>query len=380
MLRNAVQWPLVSIKYDVGSDPPETSHTLNRIYKAVDSISAYVLQALFSSVYVLTPTSLRFRLRDIHPITAMKVAIFPASGALGGSTTHHFLHFLPPTEIVLISRDPTKNASTGATTRAADYNDASTLTHAFDGVTCLFLVSYPSIEHEARFNRHKLAIGAAVQSGVQHIFYSSLAFAKADDDHSEAHVMQAHLDTEKYLADLAKEDKLTYTSIREGIYSESFPMYIGFPDLSKQVKEVRIPHDGQGCGVAWAKRDELGEASARLIQQYVEAPEKFQYSNKVVLLSGPRSWSLAETMRLVGEASGQKVLEISPCSVDEYVAQPQVKEVLASHGPYRGAEQWATMYDAVQRGETDVVSPMLRQLLGREPESFEITIEQLLKS
>lgn len=93
------------------------------------------------------------------------------------------------------------------------------------------------------------AIDAARRAGVKHIFYSSLGFAsdvstgtlKSD---SLAVVMQAHLDSEKYLASLAKADTdFTYTSIREGLYTESFPIYTAFfnPKSAPDGAEVTIP-------------------------------------------------------------------------------------------------------------------------------------------
>jgi uncharacterized protein YbjT (DUF2867 family) len=66
---------------------------------------------------------------------------------------------------------------------------------------------------------HKNAIDAAKRAGVKHVYYTSLAF----DPAGASAVMRAHRDTEAYL----KESGLTYTIIREGIYSESYPLYFG---------------------------------------------------------------------------------------------------------------------------------------------------------
>lgn len=82
-----------------------------------------------------------------------KLGVFPASGGLGGSITKHLLDLAPPSHLVLISRHPEKLVSekaAGATTRRGDYDDAPTLDHAFDGVKTLFLISYPSLDHEHR--------------------------------------------------------------------------------------------------------------------------------------------------------------------------------------------------------------------------------------
>lgn len=94
-------------------------------------------------------------------------------------------------------------------------------------------------ERAARVTSHKNAIDAAVKAGVKHIYYTSLAFGQQ----SKAAVMRAHLDTEAYL----RSRGVTYTIIREGVYMESYPVFLGF--LGAGDDEVIVPGDG---GVAWA--------------------------------------------------------------------------------------------------------------------------------
>lgn len=199
---------------------------------------------------------------------------------------------------------------------------------------------------------------------------------------SVAHVMQAHLATESYLASLAArvtspESPFTFTAIREGIYSESFGLYTGFFDLKKPASEVKLPHDGSGPGVAWAKRDELGEASARLVKKYLDAPERFEWRNQIVLLSGPKSWSIAETLRVLGRIAGKEV-KIVHVGAGAYIDDPRTQQVMGSHGPDDPAKEWATTFEAVRKGETDVVSEDLERLLGRKPEAFDETVRRLV--
>lgn len=85
-----------------------------------------------------------------------KVAIFPASGALGTSIYVHLLQLLDPKNVLLISRHPEKTPSNllqaGVTTLEADYNAPESFHDVFKDVSTLVLVSYPSIEIEHRFN------------------------------------------------------------------------------------------------------------------------------------------------------------------------------------------------------------------------------------
>ncbi|KAJ5508004.1 hypothetical protein N7527_010147 [Penicillium freii] len=306
-----------------------------------------------------------------------KIGVFPASGALGSSIINHLVKLVPESDLVLSARHPEKLhdlKQAGATVRRADYDEPSTLDTAFEGVDVLMLVSYASFEIDHRVKAHRLAIDAAIKSGVKHIFYSSLGFGGDLTNHTIAHVMGAHIETEKYLSSL--QDKISYTIVREGLYTESFPIYTAFFDPQDPADDVTIPHSGTGPGVAWVKRDELGEATAKLIASYVNNPTSFKYVNKALLLSGSREISLAETVEIIGRAIG-KPLKIREISVDEYVKLPQIGD---KH-TYKGvnlSREWATAWEAIKRGEAAVVSPALGEILGREPESYETTIQALI--
>ncbi|KAI6753644.1 hypothetical protein HG531_005813 [Fusarium graminearum] len=311
----------------------------------------------------------------------MQIGIFPASGALGTSTYTHLLSQVPNDKVTLINRYPEKvpkkYIEKGTTVRQASYeSSAEDLEAVFSGVDVLFLISYPSHVHEYRTKVHTKAIDAAVKAGVKHVFYSSLGFASLGKDFTKAEVMGAHLDSEKRLKELAERNSgFTFTSVREGLYSESFPIYTSFLDLKNPPSKVLIPHDGSGPGVSWVKRDELGEGTARLIASYAESPSTFGYINKIVTLTGTKSFSLAETMEVLSRAAG-KHFEIQQISVEEYTNLPQIKEYF---GTEEKATTWATAWEAIRAGETAGVTTTLKELLGREPESFEKTIGEFVE-
>jgi uncharacterized protein YbjT (DUF2867 family) len=155
-----------------------------------------------------------------------KIAVFPAAGKLGTSFCSHLIRLIPAKQLILISRHPERTSKewveAGAEVRKADYDQPETLNGVFEGASYLFLISYPSIQIDHRFNSHKSAVSAALESapGLEHIFYTSLAFAGNGLPESKAHVMQAHLKTEAWLKSLVESrPELTYTSIREGMVS-----------------------------------------------------------------------------------------------------------------------------------------------------------------
>ena len=326
------------------------------------------------------------------------VGVFPATGGLATSIINHLRKNIKASNLILIAHHPErldKHKSDGATVRHADYDEPETLHRAFSGVNVLVLISYPSIEIEHRFNvrshflyvhqsqanplsrfkAHKAAINSAFSSGVEHIFYSSLGFGGQFGETSVAQVMGAHLETEKYLMSHTGNQQHTFTSIRMGLYSESFPIYTSWFSLDDPADEVAIPHNGDGPGVAWVKRDELGEATAQLVCMYTWGPSGFPYTNGKVYLSGPREISLKETVEILGKAVGKPV-GIREISVDEYTQLPQHGTKFTHHGKDLTRE-WTTAWEAIRQGETAHKDDFLKQLIGREPESFETTINAL---
>jgi uncharacterized protein YbjT (DUF2867 family) len=83
------------------------------------------------------------------------IAVFPASGGIGGGTSKHLLNLVDAKKVILVARSPskipTKYTDAGAIARYGDYDKLESLDHAFDGASCLNLISYASIEHEHRF-------------------------------------------------------------------------------------------------------------------------------------------------------------------------------------------------------------------------------------
>jgi uncharacterized protein YbjT (DUF2867 family) len=310
----------------------------------------------------------------------MRVGIFPASGGLGTSTYTNLLSQFSNNQVTLISRYPEKvpkeYVENGVTVRQASYeSSAEELEAVFTGVDVLFLISFPSSVHLYRTKVQTKALDAAQKAGVKHIFYSSLAFAPVNAESAKAEVMAAHLDTEAHLKELARTNsELSWTSIREGLYSESFPVYAAFLDVKNPPSTIRIPQDGNGFGVSWVRQAELGEASARLIASYVKSPSAFKYTNKIVTLSGPKSWTWAETVEALARATG-KDINIQEVSLEEYKKLPQIQA-------YFGTEQINTLdtaWEAIRAGEAAGVTTTLGEILGREPEPFEKTLEKFAK-
>ncbi|TFK85940.1 NmrA-like family protein [Polyporus arcularius HHB13444] len=292
----------------------------------------------------------------------VKYVVTGSTGGLGSQVFKYLLKLVPASDIIVSLYNPAGATpaikDSGVEIHRGDYGDPASLDAAFAGADKLLIVSYPSIAHELRVAHHKNAIDAAKRAGIKHVYYTSLAFA----GDSVAAVMQAHIDTERYL----KESGLTYTILREGIYSESYPLYFGFWDPKEGVDEVIVPHsDG---GIAWVCREDLGEGTAKIM---VEGG----YENETRLLSGSKTYTLKELAALASRLLGRDI-KLIVGTEDDYV-----RRNVGKHGP-RGEEEflrkWATTYKALARGELDVVDPLLQKVLGRDLKPFEETLKESL--
>ena len=74
---------------------------------------------------------------------------------------------VPPSELILSVYNPDKASEVpdGVQVRRGDYADPASLESTFQGADTLFLVSYPSIAHSLRVERHTAAIDAAKRAG-----------------------------------------------------------------------------------------------------------------------------------------------------------------------------------------------------------------------
>ena len=150
------------------------------------------------------------------------------------------------------------------------------------------------MDEALREKQHTGAIDAAIRAGVRRIVYTSLAFETA-----ESHVMRPHLATEEYLKKCHLElgdSKFNYTILREGIYAESYSVFLGFWSPGKD--EVVVSGDGP---VAFAAREDLAEATAKVL-----ARENDRDRNATILLSGERAFTLREVTEIFSKSFGTK--------------------------------------------------------------------------
>ncbi|KAK6826065.1 hypothetical protein PG987_013559 [Apiospora arundinis] len=307
----------------------------------------------------------------------MSIAIIGATGKLGGATLSALLsHKLaaPSSIVALTSSAPgsdkwTQLEAKGVQVRHATFEDAGSLEKALGGVDRFFLVSTPRVEldyndappGEGREKHHKAAIDAAVRAGVRHVYYSSLAFGNP----SKSGVMRAHVRTEAYLESLRDGGKVEVTVLREGLYNESWPLYLGyFFDVQNDERgTVKLGGDGKIC---WTAIADLGVANALVLTQPGD-----EWAGRTVYLSTAPAGAGHE-----GDRGDGKV------EVEIVGRKEHERHYVEDRGMDRpGVEWWATTYDALEDGECLIDDPTLGRLLdsvGRKAVPIEETVKEMV--
>ncbi|OWO99253.1 hypothetical protein B2J93_1141 [Marssonina coronariae] len=192
------------------------------------------------------------------------------------------------------------------------------------------------------------AIGAAVDTGVKYVYYTSLAFGPE----SGAGVMRAHL------------------LLGEGLYNESWPLYLGYFDPQRDERgEVLLAGEGK---FSWTAIKDLGLGSALVLADGME-----NFVGKTLYLSRTgAARCLREIAELVAKAKGESV-SVKVVGTEEYVEHYVKRGVKKS-----SIEWWSSTYRALEKGECLIEDPTLGELLagrGVKPTSVKETVEDMLK-
>jgi len=103
----------------------------------------------------------------------MKIAVTAASGQLGAAAIRALVERVGVENVVGLARKPEKAANLGVEIRPGSYDDRPSLERALVGVDAVLLISGMDAP-DKRIQQHRNVIGAAVQSGVKKIVYTSI--------------------------------------------------------------------------------------------------------------------------------------------------------------------------------------------------------------
>jgi NAD(P)H dehydrogenase (quinone) len=273
------------------------------------------------------------------------ILVTGATGNLGAATIQFLLKKMPAGQISALARDEQKAAGlkqAGVGVRIGDYNDYDSLVRAFAGVDKLLLVS--SGDMNDRTAQHVNAINAAKAAGVKHVIYTGVEMRNTTSSAIQD-VMQAHFDTVDYL----KNSGLTYTILKNGLYADTLPMFIGpvVPETG-----IHLPA-GEGR-VAYATRTDMAEGAAAVLSSG-------GHENKEYAIVSDTTYSMKDIAEIFSGLSG-KTIAYQDVPAEAYAAGLTSAGVPAE---YIGFLSGFTA--AIKADEFNLPSGDLARLLGRKP-------------
>lgn len=234
-----------------------------------------------------------------------------------------------------------------------NYDDYDSLVAAFKDIDKLLFVSSSNIAN--RVAQQENVVKAARESGVKHVIYTSFERKNETATSPIAFVAEAHLKTEKWL----KESGLTYSILKNNLYADFIPVFIGDKILETGV--VYLPAGEGKAGVAI--RAEMAEAAANILTST-------GHENKIYDITNTETYSYGDIAKYISEITGKKINYVSP-SVDEYI-----KTLTDAGVPQEYSGMFSGFALAQAQGEFDITSTDLEKLLGRKPTS----LKEYLKS
>jgi NAD(P)H dehydrogenase (quinone) len=275
----------------------------------------------------------------------LMIVITGATGVLNGATAEHLLARLPAAEIAVVARDTGKArpfADRGIEVRYGDYADPASLPDAFAGADQLLLVSSSDPAADA-VALHRAAIDAAVKAGVGRVLYTSHQGADANTPFGPG---RDHAFTEQILA----VSGLPWTSLRNGFYLHSLQWLLG---PWRDTGVIAVPASGP---VSWTSRSDAAEAAAAIILS------GGAYDGPVTITAGSAP-TFADIAGIAADVTGRAV------RFELLDPEDWIRAQVTAGNPEFMARFLLGMYQAAAGGFFAGTDPLLRTLIGREPQT-----------
>lgn len=273
------------------------------------------------------------------------ILVTGATGQLGRATLEFLLARVPAAELAGLARDPAKAAdlaAQGVAIRQGDYTDYASLVKAFAGIDKVLLVS--AVAFTDRLAQHTNVINAAKAAGVSHVLYTSVQ-RKNDTLFQVPGITESDIQTEALL----RESGLTYTILKNTIYADFLPYFIGQGVLETGVITPALPGGGR---VPYVSRRELAEATANVLTQP-------GHENREYTLTAPTASAFSDMAQLLTDLAGR------PVPYHQVGPEAYVQHLVTTGSPEPFAQFFGVWMEAYIRGVFEDTDPALERLLGR---------------
>lgn len=288
-----------------------------------------------------------------------KFLVTGASGHLGNEIVNLLLAIVPATNLSVLVRDPSKVEDfrkKGVTIHKGDYNNYDSLVKAFHGTDKLMFIS--SYDFNNRLAQHKNVIKAAAEAKVKHIVFTSFQ-RKNETESSPIYFLSGeYIKSEE----LIKASGLTYTILKNGLYTDFLPVMLGEKVL--ETGTIFIPA-GEGK-VAYTLRSDLAAGAVAVLTGQ-------GHENKTYEFCADKAHSFNEVAVTLTHVTGKPIAYVSP-TVEEYkkaLREAGVEEMIVT--------LMAGSAEAIKQGEFDRTDNTLSQFIGRDCTDLETFLAEVYK-
>ncbi len=241
----------------------------------------------------------------------------------------------------------------GIKIKVGDYDNYEFLVAAFQGVEKLLLVSGTDLVN--RSTQQLNAVKAAKEAGVKHIVYTSFERKNETETSPIAFLAQSHIDTDNAI----KASGLSYTILRNNLYLEVLPMFLG-----EKVLESGVFFPAGEGQAAYVSRNDLAEATATILTTD-------GHENKEYATSNIENYSMNDIAVTLSSITNKEVPYLNP-NVEDYQA------ALTSAGvPAEYIGMFVGFAEAIKQREFQTENSDLEKLLGRKPQSLTEFLKQV---
>lgn len=283
-----------------------------------------------------------------NQIEQTMILITGATGGFGTETIEFLLNRgISPRNIAALIRSEDKAShlrNWDIDIRKGNYDDYDSLVKAFRGVDKLLFISGNDLQK--RDKQHENIIMAAVEAVIKHVIYTSFERKNDDTDIPAAFVSRTHIETEKKIL----SSGIPYTFLRNALYAEGLPMFLGGEILEKG---VFIPA-GNGR-VPFASRKDMAEAAANIL---AGGNEHLNKSYKTVNI---KNYSFYDIAAMLSDLSGKRLAYVSP-DPEEYT-----RNALQSGIPKEAVAFLLGWFQAIRDGYFESDHSDMELLIGRKP-------------
>jgi NAD(P)H dehydrogenase (quinone) len=229
------------------------------------------------------------------------------------------------------------------TVRRADYDDPTSLRNAFIDIGTLVFISSDGVAEQMR-RHHEHVVAAAIDAGVDHIVYTSIADVSPD---SRFYYAAVHRETEALLA----ESGLSHCFVRTSIFADYFATtWIG-PALEEGT--LALPA-GEGR-MSLLSRDDAARALAVAAVSRCEG---------IIELTGSEALTAGEISEITEAVTGRRLRYLA-------LEEEEYRQRLAhDQAPGWLIEAFASLFASVKEGRFELVSPDVPRLTGEPQQPF----------